>query len=287
MANLLLHSLKEFDEILFALIERVGPEAILEIGSETGVFSDRLLEHCEARGATLMTVEPDPSPHLVERALKSERFDLYQGTSIAFLQSPPRDAQMVIIDGDHNYYTVLNELQLLHAAWSARGVDGIAILHDVGWPCARRDAYCDPASLPMLHVHPHSFELGVTLDSKPLVRGAFRGEGRIAWALHEGGPRNGVLTAVEDFLREQPIYAYRQIDAMFGLGALVRRGGAAERHVDEVFAPYDNELLRRLERNRLELYLKVIELQDALAARSAAPSLAPKPVEATVAGAPS
>ncbi len=287
MANLLLHSLKEFDEILFALIERVGPEAILEIGSETGIFSDRLLEHCEARGATLMTVEPDPSPHLVERALKSDRFDLYQGSSIAFLQSPPRDAQMVIIDGDHNYYTVFNELQLLHAAWSARGVDGIAILHDVGWPCARRDAYYDPASLPTLHVHPHSFDLGVTLDSKQLVRGAFRGEGHIAWALHEGGPRNGVLTAVEDFLREQPIYAYRQIDAVFGLGALLRRGGAAERHVDEVFAPYDNELLRRLERNRLELYLKVIEMQDALAARSAAPSLAPKPVEATVAGAPS
>ena len=32
----------------------------------------------------------------------------------------------------------------------------------------------------------------------------------------------------------------------------------------EVGAPYDNELVRRLERNRLELYLKVLDLQDEL-----------------------
>ena len=33
---LLLHSLKEFDEIIFALLARVKPRSVLEIGSETG-----------------------------------------------------------------------------------------------------------------------------------------------------------------------------------------------------------------------------------------------------------
>jgi len=56
---------------------------------------------------------------------------------------------------------------------------------------------------------------------------------------------------------------------VFGLGALAPAGSAAERIVAEVFAPYDNPLVRRLERNRLELYLKVLELQDRLAAKAA------------------
>ena len=56
---------------------------------------------------------------------------------------PPMDA--ALIDGDHNWYTVYNELRLL-----ARGAPGpparrcrVLILHDVGWPYGRRDLYYD------------------------------------------------------------------------------------------------------------------------------------------------
>ena len=275
MSNLLLHSLTEFDEIIFALLGRVRPTSILEIGSETGVYSARLFAFCEGVGAELVTVEPSPSLHLVERALTSERFHLYEGTSLAYLEAPGCSSEVALIDGDHNYFTVYNELSLIAAGWNSRGIDGVALLHDVGWPCARRDAYYDPSALPFVVTHPHSFELGVRPGSASLVKGGFRGEGAFAWALHEGGPRNGVLTAVEDFLREHPEFEYRQIDAVFGLGAIARRGGEAARHVAEVFAPYDNELMRRMERNRLDLWHKVIELQDTL--RLPTPALAAAP----------
>ena len=168
------------------------------------------------------------------------------------------------LDGDHNHFTVYNELTLIERAWRAADVAGLALLHDVGWPCGRRDAYYGPGGLPPEAVHPHSYNLGVTLDNPSLIRGGFRGEGHFAWATQEGGPRNGVRTAVEDFLAEHPDYSFHSVDAVFGLGAVVRKGSAAEHAVLEVFAPYNNELVRRLERNRLELYLKVIELQDTL-----------------------
>lgn len=273
MANLLLHSLTDLDEIIFALLGRLGPRSILEIGSETGAHSDRLMRFCEQTDAELVTVDPNPSLHLAAAAIQSERFHLYEGTSLAYLEDPGCRSEVVLIDGDHNYFTVYNELTLIADAWAARSIDGVALLHDVGWPAARRDAYYDPNSLPFVVVHPHSFELGVTVGSPTLIKGGFRGEGSFAWALHEGGPRNGVLTAVEDFLREHPDFEYRQIDPVFGLGAVARRGGASARHVAEVFEPFDNEVVRRLERNRLELYLKVIELQDVLALPVSAPSV--------------
>ncbi len=276
MPNLLLHSLTELDEIIFALLGRIRPSSVLEIGSETGEHSERLLAFCEGTGAELVTVEPSPSQHLIERAVRSERFHLYHGTSLAYLDAPGCRSEVAIIDGDHNYFTVYNELSLIAAAWGERAVDGLALLHDVAWPCARRDAYYDPSSLPFVVMHPHSFELGVTPGSAALVKGGFRGEGAFAWALHEGGPRNGVLTAIEDFLSEHPEFEYRQIDAIFGLGAVTRRGGRASRHVAEVVAPYDNALLRRLERNRLDLYLKVIELENTLRLPTSAPAAAPR-----------
>ena len=49
-----------------------------------------------------------------------------------------------------------------------------------------------------LHRQPASFAAGITLeDSGHRIGRGFRGAGQWAAALHAGGPRNGVLTAVE------------------------------------------------------------------------------------------
>ena len=60
---------------------------------------------------------------------------------------PAMDA--ALIDGDHNWYTVYNELKLLAA--TAREADAalpVLVLHDVGWPYGRRDLYYAPEQIP-------------------------------------------------------------------------------------------------------------------------------------------
>ena len=265
MADLLLHSLKEFDEVIFEIAGRMEPRGVLEIGAETGAFTKRMLGFCAERGIKLFTIDPKPSKALVDLATDSATLDLLIGYSIPHLREHGTDADLVLIDGDHNYFTVSNELELVHTAWGARGLSGVVLLHDVGFPCAERDSYYDPATIPAEARHAHSFAHGVTLGSPTLIRGGFRGAGAFAWAERAGGEKNGVLTAVKDFVREHPEYSYRSVDAVFGLGALTLTGSRVDAIVREVFERYDNALVRRLERNRLELYLKVIELQDRLA----------------------
>jgi hypothetical protein len=99
----------------------------------------------------------------------------------------------------------------------------------------------------------------------------FRGHGAFAFALHEGGPRNGVLTAVDDFLAKSLAagreYAFAEIPAVFGLGVLFSRDAAWSQRLADVLLPFhNNPLLARLEHNRLRNYLKVIEMQDQAAA---------------------
>ncbi|MCE4872534.1 hypothetical protein LZC26_09990, partial [Campylobacter coli] len=80
----------------------------------------------------------------------------------------------------------------------------LAFFHDVGWPCGRRDAYYAPDQIPAEHRHPHSYEAGALLDRESLVEGrGFRGMGQFAFANIAGGARNGVMTAIDDFLAEQ------------------------------------------------------------------------------------
>jgi hypothetical protein len=51
-----------------------------------------------------------------------------------------------VIDGDHNYYTVLRELRLADSVARRDGRPLLAFMHDVGWPCARRDPIMPPTA---------------------------------------------------------------------------------------------------------------------------------------------
>ena len=75
---------------------------------------------------------------------------------------------------------------------------------------------------------------------------------------------------MEDFIQAHPGYVYRSIDAIFGLGAITVKDTTADKVVEAAFLPYQMNLLSRMERNRLELYLKVLELQDQLIAEQRA-----------------
>lgn len=212
-----------------------------------------------------MCIDPQPAPGLVALAERSPEIELVQQRSLEALASiEPCDAYL--IDGDHNYYTVSRELELIEAGQSSAGKDTLVVLHDMGWPAGRRDMYYDPDSIPTDAIHPHTLGKGVRPGVEGVAPGGFRGEGSFAWALKEGGPANGVRTAVEDFLETRPHLALAVVPSVFGLGVVYATSSPYADRVAAAVAGYaDNPMLERLEKNRITLYLRVIELQDSLA----------------------
>ncbi|MGI8750602.1 MAG: class I SAM-dependent methyltransferase, partial [Thermoleophilaceae bacterium] len=215
---LLIHSLVEFDELIEACLDLAGARSVLEIGSESGASTKRLLAGASGRGGALWCIEPAPTRELEELDRTEEAFNLVRGASPAALEGiEPCDAY--VIDGDHNYWTVSHELEHLGAA---AGTDPhpLVILHDVAWPCGRRDLYYSPRALPAEALHPHSWDLGVVPGAEMAVAGGFRGQGSFAVALQEGGARNGVRTAVEDYLDGKDGLRLFAVPAVFGLGVV-------------------------------------------------------------------
>ena len=72
MAKLLLHSLNEFDEIILSVMRSIRPTSVLEIGSETGVFSQRLMALCHELQAQLHIIEPFPIQELIDATVAAE-----------------------------------------------------------------------------------------------------------------------------------------------------------------------------------------------------------------------
>jgi len=202
------------------VIETVAPEQLLEVGAEFGWNTEPLLAYCGLTGAKLDVVDPAPHPALYDVLAKypeEHRFHALKSL-VAIPRLPPAD--LVLLDGDHNWFTVYNELQLLYQRAAACGVaPPIILFHDIAWPYARRDMYYDPEGLNEADRHPYAYR-GMLPGQSELTDAGINGQ--FANALHEGGPRNGVLTGVEDFCASCGVEAKLYLLPFFnGLGILL------------------------------------------------------------------
>jgi Methyltransferase domain len=267
-SNLLIHSMAEFAGITLPALEAAGAQHVAEVGAEHGGNTRLLADWLEPRGGQLYSIDPSPSSEFLDWLPgQTHVTHIAQPSLDAIGETPPVDAWF--IDGDHNWYTVHHELVAVRAHARRHDKPFLVFLHDISWPCARRDMYYAPQRIPAQYRHRHSYDCGVTLGNPGTIDGGFRGMGQFACALHEGGPRNGVLTAIEDFVALEPeAYWFANIPAVFGLGVLFERTHCAVGALTNLLAPsHDNPLLARLEQNRLANYLTVIEWQDRDAAR--------------------
>lgn len=268
---LLLHSLVELREVWLPVLAAAGVRSVVEIGSESGVATSLLTDALRRRGdARLVVIDPDPG--VAPRSGGGLEVRVVRGYSPQALDEVEL-ADAYFLDGDHNYPTVSAELAAIAAAADAAGAANfpLVLLHDVGWPAARRDQYYAPERIAPDQRRDHTWDEGVAVGNPGVVRAGFRGEGAFAWATTEGGPGNGVLTAVEDFLAGHPELSLRTVPVIFGLGLIVDERAPWAPAVDALLAPWsDNPLLARLERNRLDLYLRVLELQGEIAELSRA-----------------
>lgn len=268
MTNLLIHSMAEFSDLILGSLDHAGARNIVEIGAEFGGMSQRLADYVTAKGGHLTSIDPAPQPAFLAWATRTPVVTHVAAASLDVM-GDLTGIDAWIIDGDHNYYTVYHELKAASRVSARDKKPLLAFLHDVSWPAARRDMYYAPDRIPAAFCHPHEFGAGAMLDRVDLVAGqGFRGESAWAMAKHSGGARNGVLTAIEDFIAEALAtgreLAFAHIPAVFGLGVLFDVDAPWSGDVATLVAPFhNNALLATVERNRLMNYLKVIEWQDA------------------------
>ena len=190
---------------------------------------------------------PLPAAGAGELAREHAELELVRETS---LEALPRDpyARRHVIDGDHNYWTVSQELELIAA--SAEGADlPLLIFHDVCWPHARRDDYFAPELIPDDYRQPYGEGGGLFPGDRGLREGALPYRGPAA---REGGPRNGVLTAVEDFVEVREGMQLAVVPVFYGLGVVWHVDAPWASAVAETLEPFDrNPMLERLETNRV------------------------------------
>jgi hypothetical protein len=212
-----------FTPWILSLLEAASPRVIVEVGIEAGHTTVELLELASRCDGIVHAIDPSPQSEFDVTKLKrryGDRLVFHQTTSLDAL--PHIDhPEAVLIDGDHNWYTVYNELKLLEKkALEHNRPFPLTLLHDVDWPYGRRDLYHDPDSIPEQFRQPFR-KGGIVPGQEELsTTGGFNYERYLA--VLENTPRNGVRTAIEDFLSETKLaLGFQSVVGFYGTGILI------------------------------------------------------------------
>jgi hypothetical protein len=233
-------------EVMTASLDVAGGKSVVEVGAYAGDLTRFLLGWAGSSGARVWAIDPSPQDELVALADEHPELELVQETSHQALRRMPR-ADAYVIDGDHNYYTVSEELRLIVQAAGDQPLP-LLMFHDVGWPHGRRDDYFAPERIPAEFRQP-------TVEGGGLFPGVADPQaGGLPYkfpAAREGGSRNGVLTAVEDFVSAQVGLRLAILPSFFGLGIVWHQDAPYAERLVALLEPLDrNPIIERLEANR-------------------------------------
>jgi hypothetical protein len=248
-------SMAQHAELMLPCLDAAGVRSIVEVGAFAGDLTRVLVEWAQGAGAKVAAVDPSPQPGLVALAGERPELDLIRETSLAALPALPELPDAVVIDGDHNYFTVIEELKAIGER--APGAElPLLLFHDVCWPHGRRDDYFDAEQIPEAFRQEVAGSRGGLVPGEPGIR-----PGGLPYprsAAREGGEHNGVLTAVEEFVAGRERLRLVVVPVFFGFGVVWHQDAPYADALARILDPFDrNPILERLEANRVHQLARV------------------------------
>ena len=258
------------------ILKALKPEIIVEVGSYRGDNTKLLWDFCKKHSIMLHIIDPAPSFSKEDICGANETKGVFLHKKLSLDALPAiQNIDVALIDGDHNWYTVYHELKtLIERAKIDKTPFPLVLFHDVAWPYARRDLYYNPETIPEEFRHEYA-QKGILPGCTSLLNPGFNSSNNNA--LHEGGPRNGVLTAIEDFLDEtnEAMHFYT-IPAFNGYGILVAEThftfcpGLRKQLAGLLPSEHVRLLIADLEKDRLEIKSNLLKRGRAIAEKDQA-----------------
>lgn len=208
-----------WSSLIEPLLNALEPRRILETGCGAGEVTRRLLDYCLQNEGELEAIESDTTARVGGWDTSTMAgLNLHLVPSAEVIGSLA-GVDLALLDGDPNYATVLSDARALCRARKAEGkLPPVLLVARVGWPLARRDRYTDPQRL--APEEKHSMAKGGLWMRFQAIR-AEGGYGPNQWyAEKEGGEKNGVRTALDTLLAEQPGMSAIWIPGHEGMGVL-------------------------------------------------------------------
>lgn len=202
--------------IIQTFLTRFKAEKILAIGLSNELILDEIISYCN-KSTTIYAIDPkiNISNLIGEEDELNKYFKYYADDSLNVLPTL-NNLDAIFINGDPNWYTVYNELNIIkenHINFP------IVFICNNKYPHKRRDSYINPDKIPKEYKNECCNELPILYKEDDDTKETRVNDG-YCHAIYQDTPKNGVLTAIEDFLDENPSLELLEINPIEGISLI-------------------------------------------------------------------
>ena len=163
------------------ILDEIKAENIIEIGSEDGINTKNIFEYCKDKNIHMAVIDTVPKVNINgSQEEYGDEFEIFTDISLNVLPKL-KYCDVIFIDGDHNRYTVYNELKIIEKTFKNKKLP-LIFLHNIG--LSDEVIYCPG-------------------EDSPVKEGALNPN--YNKGIYENNTKNDILTVFESFIDKSSI----------------------------------------------------------------------------------
>lgn len=136
----------------------------------------------------------------------------------------------IFINDDPNWYTVYNELNIIKKLNSSFP---LVFVCNNKYPHKRRDFYTNPEDIPEEYKNECCIDLPIVYEEGSKIKRTMIKDG-FCHAIYKDTPKNGVLTAIEDFLAENKSLTLLDINPLDGVSLIYKSSNIVDIRINKI-----------------------------------------------------
>lgn len=210
---------------------------IVAIGLSNEDIIDEILSFCIEQNPTLYAIDPridikdliEKYEDLEDETKTVDKIKYCKDDSLNVL-GQLKEYEAIFINGDPNWYTVYNELNLIKKNNSNFP---LVFVCNNKYPHKRRDSYINPEKIPEEFKNECCNDLPILYEKDAETKQTMVKDG-FCHAIQKDTPKNGVLTAIEDFLKENTTLKFLEINPLEGISLIYEPSEIVDLRINKI-----------------------------------------------------
>ena len=210
---------------------------IVAIGLSNEAIIDEIISFCIKQNPTLYAIDPKIDiKDLIKKYDKEDgendfkdKIEYFKDDSLNVL-GQIKDYDAIFINGDPNWYTVYNELNLIK---NSNLNFPLVFVCNNKYPHKRRDSYSDPEKIPEEFKNECCNDLPILYEKDEETKHTMVKDG-FCHAIQKDTPKNGVMTAIEDFLKENNSLKLLEVNPLEGVTLIYNPSEIVDSRINKI-----------------------------------------------------
>lgn len=225
-------------DIIPTFLSKFKVEKVLLIGSFNESIINEIISFCMDNNTLLSSIDLNTNiENLIKQNFNVDGVNEYIDKNVDYFKDMGlnilpklKNFDAIFINDDPNWYTVYNELNLIKK--NNENFPLVFVCNNK-YPHKRRDSYINPENIPKEYRNECCDTLPIEYEEDNEIKCTFVKDG-LCHAISQNTKQNGVLTAIEDFLKENINLKLLEINPLEGISLIYNNTNMSNIRIDQI-----------------------------------------------------